>query len=150
MIKISKGALKEINKLSLKERKELVVKELEKCSINSERLKELILMDNTNEDLLYRFIQSLKKNEVNNEIIRFSTYMSPSKINDIQLNFFGKLNQDYKNIANKALFFELLSSIKNNEKILISQKMSIINKIKKTLEKNNQPFDIKSNLEAFY
>ena len=47
MIKISKGALKEINKLSLKERKELVAKELQKNSINSERLKELILMDNT-------------------------------------------------------------------------------------------------------
>ena len=150
MIKISKESLKEINKLSLKERKELVAKELQKSSINSERLKELLLMDNTNEDLLYRFIQSLKKNEVNNEIIRFSIYMNPSKINDIQLNFFGKLNQVYKSIANKTLFFELLSSIKNNEKILIAQKMSIINKNKKTVEKNNQPFDIKSNLEAFY
>ena len=148
--KASKAALKEINKLSLKERKEIVIKELTKSFPNLERLEELLLMDNTNEDLLYRYIQSLKEDEVYYEIKRFSTYMSPSKINDIQLKFYGNLNQGFKNFSNKSLFFELLSAIMKNEQTLISEKLSIINKSDETVEMNNQLFDLNCNLEAFY
>ena len=148
--KASKAALKEINKLSLKERKTIVIEELTKSFPNLERLEELLLMDNTNEDLLYRYIQSLKEDEVYYEIKRFSTYMSPSKINDIQLKFYGNLNQGFKNFSNKSLFFELLSAIMKNEQTLISEKLSIINKSDETVEMNNQLFDLNCNLEAFY
>ena len=39
-----KEALKQINKVSLKERKEIVIKELKESYLNLERLEELLLM----------------------------------------------------------------------------------------------------------
>ena len=55
--------LKEINKLSLKERRQKVMDELKKENLNLEELDILLLMDNTNENLLYRYIISLNKDD---------------------------------------------------------------------------------------
>ena len=68
--------LKIINKLNLKERKQQVIKELETEDINIEKLNFLMLMDNTNEDLLYKYIQSFDKFMVFKIIQKYSSYMS--------------------------------------------------------------------------
>ena len=148
--KILSENLKKINKLSLKERKQQVIKELENESLNLEFLEYLLLMDNTNEDLLYKYIDSTDKNNVHKEIMKFCYYMSCSKIEKLKCKFFQDKNMGYKGISNKDSFFSLLSAIETNNKIKIDEQVSKIKIIENSREENNQPFDIKSNIEAFY
>lgn len=57
-----KEKMKEIYKLSLIERKRKVLKELEKEFLDTEKIKDLLLMDNTNENLIFKYFLSLDKN----------------------------------------------------------------------------------------
>ena len=109
-------------------------------------------MDNINEDLIYRYIQSLDKDKVDiyEEIEKYSYYINPSKINDLQHELLGNHNLGFRTITNKKFFFKFLSDIKEGNTISINQKSSIINTADKVLDTNNQPFNIKLNLEAFY
>ena len=141
--------LKEINKLSLKERRQKVMDELKKENLNLEELDILLLMDNTNENLLYRYILSSNKNDFYDEMEKFSYFINPSKINDLQDELFGKHNLGFRNITNKNFFFQFLSAIKEGNLVSIDKKLSIINSVDNTMETNNQPFNI-NNLEAFY
>ena len=70
------------------------------------------------------------------------SYLSPSKVSNSH-------KQYYKNISNKALFFKLISSIKENNQVLMDNTISIIKKFGEKVQLNNQPFDLE-NLEAFY
>ena len=142
--------LKEINKLSLKERRQKVMKELKKETLNFEELDNLLLMDNTNENLLYRYILSLNKGDIYEEMEKFSYFINPSKISDLQCKLLGNHNLGFRNITNKKFFFQFLSAIKEGNIISINQKLSIINSADNAMETNNQPFNINFNLEAFY
>ena len=109
---------KNIYKLSLKERKKIVENSLSKLEINRDEFNYLLLLDNTNEQLIYRFIQSLDKNSVYLEMQKYTSYLSVSKINDLELKFYGNSIQHYRNISNKEAFFKLLSSIKKKNKVI--------------------------------
>ena len=142
--------LKEINKLSLKERRQKVIYELKKETLNLEELEFLLLMDNTNEDLLYRYIQTLNKSNLYVKIERVSYFINHSKIKDLQCNLLEKHNLGFRNISNKEFFFQFLSTIKKGEQTAIDEKLTIMNIADNVTEINNQPFDINFNLEAFY
>ena len=142
--------LKEINKLSLRERRQKTMNELKKEKLNFEELDLLLLMDNTNESLLYRYILSLDKGNVYDGIERFSYFINPSKIKDLQCKLLGNHNLGFRNITNKEFFFRFLSTIEKENQTIINQKLSIINSADNVMEINNQPFEINFNLEAFY
>ena len=141
--------LKIINKLNLKERKQQVIKELETEDINIEKLNFLMLMDNTNEDLLYKYIHSFDKIMVFKIIQKYSSYMSLSKFKDLQFKIFGNKKQGYREFSYKNLFFQLIYSIKDGNKSIMNEKISIMKHNEENSALNNQPFDLE-NLEVFY
>ena len=142
--------LKIINKLNLKERKQQVIKELETEDINIEKLNFLMLMDNTNEDLLYKYIQSFDKFMVFKIIQKYSSYMSLSKFKDLLFKIFGKINfLGYRDFSYKNLFFQLIYSIKDGNKSIMNKKILIMKNNEEISALNNQPFDLE-NLEVFY
>ena len=138
-----------INELSLKERKKQVINELKNEVLNLDKLDFLMLMDNTNEELLYRYIESMNQNIIFKMIQKYSSYMCLSKINQLQDKFYKNNNQGYRNFSYKTLFFNLLSTIKKDDKKIIDQNLAIIKLHFKNSELNNQPFDLQ-NFEAFY
>ena len=141
--------MREIYKLSLKERKRKVRKELEKKDLDSEKIKELLLMDNTNENLLFRYILSLNKSIVIYEMQKYSCYIGVSKIKELQVNKFGNKNQGYRNVSYKDFFFRILKAFCEEDKLKLNEEKAKINLTHKNIELNNQPFDL-SNYEAFY
>ena len=141
--------MREIYKLSLKERKRKVRKELEKKDLDSEKIKELLLMDNTNENLLFRYILSLNKSIVIYEMQKYSCYIGVSKIKELQADKFGNKNQGYRNVSYKDFFFRILEAFYNEDKLKLNEEKAKINLTHKNIELNNQPFDL-SNYEAFY
>jgi len=138
-----------INQLSLKERKQQVINELNNKNINLDKLNFLILMDNTNEDLLYRYIESMGKDLFYTIMQQYSSYISLSKIKDLLIKIYGNANKGYRNFSYKNLFFDLLSAVKNSNKKIIDEKLLILKKIDEKNNINNQPFDL-GNFEAFY
>ena len=144
-----KEKMKEIYKLSLIERKRKVLKELEKEFLDTEKIKDLLLMDNTNENLIFKYFLSLDKNIIIHNIEKYSSYMSVSKIKELQTIKFGNKNQGYRNTSYKAFFFKLIDAMKSGDKAGLKKVKSIITLTHKTIELNNQPFDL-SNFEAFY
>ena len=141
--------MREIYKLSLKERKRKVRKELENKDLDSEKIKELLLMDNTNENLLFRYILSLNKSIVIYEMQKYSCYIGVSKIKELQVNKFGNKNQGYRNVSYKDFFFRILEAFCSEDKLKLNEEKAKINLTHKNIELNNQPFDL-SNYEAFY
>ena len=141
--------MREIYKLSLKERKRKVRKELEKKDLDSEKIKELLLMDNTNENLLFRYILSLNKSIVIYEMQKYSCYIGVSKIKELQVDIFGNKNQGYRNVSYKDFFFRILEAFCEENKLKLNEEKAKINLTHKNIELNNQPFDL-SNYEAFY
>ena len=141
--------MREIYKLSLKERKRKVREELENKDLDSEKIKELLLMDNTNENLLFRYILSLNKSIVIYEMQKYSCYIGVSKIKELQVNKFGNKNQGYRNVSYKDFFFRILKAFCEEDKLKLNEEKAKINLTHKNIELNNQPFDL-SNYEAFY
>ena len=141
--------MREIYKLSLKERKRKVRKELEKKDLDSEKIKELLLMDNTNENLLFRYILSLNKSIVIYEMQKYSCYIGVSKIKELQVDKFGNKNQGYRNVSYKDFFFRILKAFCSEDKLKLNEEKAKINLTHKNIELNNQPFDL-LNYEAFY
>ena len=134
--------LKNVNKLTLKERKQIVKNSLKKIDINLDEFKYLLLLDNTNEELIFRFIKSLDEDSIYFIMQKYMSYLSLSKISDLH-------KQYYRNISNKSAFFKLISSINENNQVLMDNTISIIKKNGEKVELNNQPFDLE-NFEAFY
>ena len=145
----SKEQIKEINKLNLKQRKKEVQNELKNKNLNLEKLKYLLLLDNTNEDLLFRYMLALDKENVIDEMEKYSRYISFPKIKELQLKLFGDKNQDFRNISFKELFFTMLYAIHDNNKALIDKTISTIKLIRSRSMSNNQPFEL-NNFEAIY
>lgn len=141
--------LDKINKLSLKERKQQVINELKNETLNLDKLDFLMLMDNTNEDLLYRYIESINQKLFFQMMQKYSSYMCLSKIKDLKDKSFKNNIQGYRNFSYKTLLFNLLSAIKKDDLKIMDQKLAIIKINEKNSELNNQPFDLQ-NFEAFY
>ena len=141
--------MREIYKLSLKERKRKVRKELENKDLDSEKIKELLLMDNTNENLLFRYILSLNKSIVIYEMQKYSCYIGVSKIKELEFDKFGNKNQGYRNVSYKDFFFRILEAFCKEDKLKLNEEKAKIKLTHKNIELNNQPFDL-SNYEAFY
>ena len=80
-----KQKMKEIYKLSLIEKKRIILRELEKEFIEPEKIKDLLLMDNNNENLIFKYILSLNKNIIINEMQKYSSYMSILKIKEYKI-----------------------------------------------------------------
>ena len=94
-----------IVKLHLIERKKKVKEALKNQNLNLERLKILLLCDNTNEDLIYKYILSLDEKQSFSEILKYSDYLSIKKIEELRLNIPLKLDLFFRKIPFKILFF---------------------------------------------
>ena len=140
---------REISQLSLKKRKEIIQEKLKNKEIDSEMFNELLMMDNTNEELIYRYIISLSRDEniALEEIQKYSYYMSFQKIKDLQMIVFKGKNMGFRNISYKTFFFNILDDIYKGNKVDLY--FSIIKATYSKIEINNQPFDLE-NFEAFY
>ena len=141
--------IKEINKLTLKQRRQEVQKQLENENLELEKLQYLLLLDNTNEELLYRYILASEKEIVNLAMQRYSCYMSLQKIKEIQKTLFGNKNMGFRKISFKSLFFLFLNAIHDKNKVLIDEKAKIIENIIDHSAVNNQSIDL-NNFEACY
>ena len=141
--------IKEINKLTLKQRKKEVQNQLENKSLNLEKLHYLLLLDNTNDELLYRYILALEKDIAILAMQRYSCYMSLQKIKDLEKKLYGSEIMGFRNISFKDLFFKLLYAIHDKNKVLIDEKTKTIELIKNQSFLNNQPIDL-NNFEACY
>ena len=164
----------EINELGLKERKQKVIKELKNNNLIIEQLNNLLLFDNTNEDLICRYILSFNKDAakrersaisnnskffnnmgmketdvVNDLIIKSSNYISINKLKELKKKIFGDSNKGYRNVSFKSILFELLSALKNDDIDLLKTNLGKLNAQIKLGKKNNQPFDT-NNFEALY
>lgn len=146
---INEEDLKIVNKLSLKERKQQVLDELKKENLDKKRLKYLLLLDNTNEKLLYKYLRTVKKNIILKIIPVYSDFMSISKIKDIETEKNGKSSLGYRNISFKTLFFQMLTAIKEDKMKDLNDKIGIMNLVSGKTRLNNQPFTLE-NLDAFY
>ena len=164
--------IEKINGLSLKKRKQKVIEDLKKEDLNTKDLENLLADDNTNEDLICRYLHSLyndlfakPKDEISKEpkndnlkefykiknfkkiLSKYSTFISIEKFKKLLIQLYGNKNLGFRNISFKDLFFNALLSFKKNKDFTLA-----INILKEAviLDKfNNQPFD-SNNFEAFY
>mgnify|MGYP007101902974 CR=1 FL=1 len=147
-IKVDKK-IEDINDIDLKVRKQKVKEKLKNNNLTSEQIFELLSYDNTNEELISRYIFSLdndKKTE--KEIIDYSNFLSVSEMRRIQAEKFGR-NLGLRNFSFKDFFFKFLFGLNN---INVTSFNSEISKLRLAIihrKTNNQPFDI-DNLEALY
>ena len=149
-----------INELSLRERKEKVIKELINKELTTKQLSNLLFLDNTNEDLIFRYLISFNNevlhSNINNEqnnidklIIYYSNYLSINKFNELKQKVFGNKNTEYRNISFKDLLFDILSAIKQGNFEEYREYLGKLNVVIKQRKCNNQPFDT-DNFEALY
>ena len=163
-----------INELSLRERKEKVTKELINKELTTKQLCNLLFLDNTNEDLIFRYLISLNNdvvkkgkevpskksifvhininnniNDIHKMIIYYSNYLSINKFNELKHKIFENKNTGYRNISFKELLFNILSSIKQKNFEKYKYFLGILNVSTKQRKCNNQPFDT-DNFEALY
>ena len=146
---IDKQLIKEINKLTLKQRRQEVQKQLENKNLKLEQLQYLLLLDNTNEELLYRYILALEKKIAILAMQRYSCYMSLQKIKELQKTLLDNKNMGFRNISFKSLFFVFLNAIHDKNKVLIEENVNTIEYIFENSFLNNQPIDL-NNFEACY
>ena len=138
-----------IVKLHLIERKKKVKEALKNQNLNLERLKILLLCDNTNEDLIYKYILSLDEKQSFSEILKYSNYLSTKKIEQLRLNIPSKFDLFFRKIPFKVLFFNFLFSLENLDESALDYQIGVLNASIKQRVINNQPYDI-DNLEALY
>ena len=141
--------LEEIVNLHLIERKKKVKEALKNQNLNLERLKILLLCDNTNEDLIYKYILSLDEKQSFSEILKYSNYLSTKKIEQLRLNIPSKFDLFFRKIPFKVLFFNVLFSLENLDESALDYQIDVLNASIKQRVINNQPYDV-DNLEALY
>ena len=156
--------IKEIYGLSLRERKQKVIDELKKENLILNDLEYLLPYDNTNEELLCRYIISLnkvissqKKEEnqlkklipVEEAIVKYSNYISITKLNELTQKIFPNSYKEYRNISYKEIFFNFLIAIKNDDIKNLETEISKLNRAVQSKELNNQPYDT-NNFEPLY
>ena len=89
--------LEEVNEVELDDRKVKVKEKLKKPKLNTEELKKLLLYDNTNEELIYRYILYLDKTDVFNEFRKHWNFISVDKIRVLSNEIFGEnINQGFR------------------------------------------------------
>ena len=144
--------INDVNKLDLFERKEKLKQILKNEKLSKEELEDLLLLDNTNEDLLYRYILLLDKSSADSAIRKYSDYISPDKIDDLSRTIFCRTSNEmgYRDITNKKIFFDSLACLLDKKtKDDFKNKIDILATKTKSIMINNQPFDT-FNLEALY
>ena len=141
--------LEEIANLHLIERKKKVKEALKNQNLELEELKTLLLCDNTNEDLIYKYILSLDEEQSFSEILKYSNYLSTKKIEQLQLNIPSKFDLFFRKIPFKILFFNFLFSLENLDESALDYQIGVLKASIKQRVINNQPYDV-DNLEALY
>ena len=141
--------LEEIANLHLIERKKKVKEALKDQNLNLQELKNLLLCDNTNEDLIYKYILSLDEEQAFSEILKYSNYLSIKKIEQLRLNIPSKFDLFFRKIPFKVLFFNFLFSLENLDESAFDYQIGVLNASIKQRVINNQPYDV-DNLEALY
>ena len=120
--------LEEINEVEPDDRKVKAKEELKKPKLNTEELKKLLLYDNTNEELIYRYILSLNETDKLNEFRKYCNFISVDKINDLSNTNLGKnSNQVFRKKSFKQLFYEPLTALAFHNKFEFENKMKYIN-----------------------
>ena len=116
--------LEEINEVELDDRKVKVKEELKKPKLNTEELKKLLLYDNTNEELIYRYILSLNETDKLNEFRKYCNFISVDKINDLSNTNLGKnSNQVFRKKSFKQLFYEPLTALASHNITILNLKI---------------------------
>ena len=150
---------KKLSKLSIRERKKKVISELKKEDLTTLQLNNLLYICNTNEELIYRYILSLKeeidkgaldnKTIISDEIKQYSNYMSINKLNDLKQIIYGNSDMGFRNNSYKTIFFNFLKIIKKDNMVELKKILGKLNVAIKEGKLNNQPFDL-DNFEALY
>ena len=137
--------------LDLEERKEILKQKLKNNNnFTEEELEKMLSYDNTNEDLLFKYIMCLDKDKAHLMILKYSQFISVSKIRELTDNKFGKnIELGFRKKTFKEFFFGALSAlvskdIKKYENIMLTIYLLVKSKLI-----NNQPFDT-DNFEALY
>ena len=138
-----------IYEMDLKARKQKVKEELEKKNLTLNKIIELLSYDNTNEELISRYIFSLDNDKAKKEIIDYSNFLSVSKMKQIQEEKFGNSYLGLRGVSFKKLFFQFLFGLNNLNETSLNSKISILRVAVTHRKTNNQPFD-SDNFEAFY
>ena len=138
-----------IVELHLIERKKKVKEDLKNQNIKQEELKILLLCDNTNADLIYKYILSLDEEQSFSEILKYSNYLSIKKIEQLRLNISAEFDLFFRKIPFKVLFFNFLFSLENLNESTLDYQIGVLKTSIKQRVINNQPYDV-DNLEALY
>ncbi len=160
--------------LSLRERKEKVVNELKNINLTTEQLHDLLSLDNTNEQLIFRYICSLNEfigsqpsnnksncpnftgipegietNIVEEEILNYSNYISIGKLKELKQKIFGNSIKGFRNISYKEILLAIFVSLKEDNTKNLEKYLNILNISILSRRWNNQPYDI-DNFEGLY
>ena len=108
-----------------------------------------MLCDNTNEDLIYKYILSLDEEQSFSEILKYSNYLSIKKIEQLRLNIPLKFDLFFRKTPFKVLFFNFLFSLENLDESALDYQIGVLKASIKQRVINNQPYDV-DNLEALY
>jgi hypothetical protein len=147
---INKIIQDEITDLDLKQRKSKLKEELKNQNLSKEELEILLLLDNTNENLIFRYLLSLDKTNANMIIPLYSSFISANKLIEIGKKIFGEQGIfEYRKKSFKTIFFEPLLALSLHNRTLFQEKIKIMKASINSRLINNQPFDTE-NLEAFY
>ena len=148
--KINKTIPDEIKDLDLKQRKSKLKEELKNPNLTMKELEILLLLDNTDENLICRYLLSLDQTSASMIIPLYSSFISANKLIEIGTKIFGeKRVLGYRKKSFKTIFFEPLLALSSHNRTLFQEKIKIMNASINSRLINNQPFDTE-NLEAFY
>ena len=150
---------KEVAELSLKERKKKLKDTLtQKEKMNFEELIKLLPYDNTNEDLLFKYIEALSDEKYENEdnyinncynaLKEYANYISVQNLKKLAIKIYNKEDRAYRKISFKKIFFNFLFDL-NKPNADLSKSIAILKNAILSKEINNQPFS-DENFEALY
>ena len=114
-----KTTLDEIVNLTLKERKEIVKSKLQQSNLSNKELSILLNYDNTNEDLIFMYLNSFKK--IDYELVeKYFCVLSLGKIKKLKQTYFPENSYGFRQISFKEYFFKMVSFLKEKNKKSLS------------------------------
>ena len=142
------NSLNEIVKLSLKERKEIVKNKLNQPNITNKDLNDLLNYDNTNEDLIFKYLNSF--NQLEYALIqKYICVLSLKNIERLKQKYFSESSYGFRKESFKQYFFNMILFLKEKNKKSLSIICFKISEYSKNSISFNQPIDF-SNFEYLY
>lgn len=143
-----KTTLDEIINLTLEERKEIVKSKIKQSNLSNKELSILLNYDNTNEGLIFMYLNSFKK--IDYELVeKYIGVLSLEKIKKLKQTYFPESSYGFRQISFKEYFFKMISFLKEKNKKSLSIICTKIFEYSNNSISPNQPIDF-SNFEFLY